>query len=430
MSPSLNKEGKKRRIGILGGTFDPIHTGHLMLAEQAASHAGLEKVLLMPAGHSYFKDGRPDAVSAPFHRLAMVKLAARLSPVFAAEDLEILREGNTYTCDTLPILEERYPDAELCLIVGADTVMGLRRWKHPEIIFEKSTILAAARPDQTDDAALLSELELIRREYGARTEIVPIVPNAVSSSQIRRMTAEGKSIRFLVPAPVESYIRTHGLYSPSGDGRLPGRTEGETVMSEKLDPKALRDFRTSLVADMMPQLPFPRYLHTIGVACTAQLLAEKHGISEQQAFTAGLYHDCAKYLPVPERIALAKRGGYPVSEAEMRNPELLHAKAGAELARSRYGVEDPEVIDAIRYHSTGHPGMTMLEKIIYIADYIEPGRTQAPRLSDLRREAFEDIDTALLHILEDTVSYLNASGKEKDPLTEETLAYYHAARLQ
>ena len=426
MEGASSGKNKPEKIGILGGTFDPIHMGHLMMAEQAASFAGLQKILLMPSGHSYFKDGRPDAVSAPEHRLAMTKLAARLSPLFEADDLETRRDGNTYTCETLPLLEEKYPGAELYLIVGADTLVSIRKWKNPEIIFEKCRILAAVRPDQASDELLYDELESLRKEYGAKAELLPIVPNGISSSLIRRLCAEGKSIRFLVPQAVEEYIRMHKLYVGSVEDKA-----GSSVRTALADGLSSRHAdRVKMAYEMMPQLPFRRFLHTIGVACTAQLLAQKYGASEDDAYLAGLYHDCAKYLPEEEMRQLAVRGGYGISRAEDANPELLHAKAGAVLAAERYGISDPRIISAIRYHSTGRPGMTLLEKIIYTADYIEPGRTAAPRLGTLRKEAFEDLDAALIHILEDTVEYLKTTGEIIDPMTEETLAYYRSERIQ
>ncbi len=423
MEGSSIRKDCPERIGILGGTFDPIHMGHLMMAEQAAAFAGLQKVLLMPSGHSYFKDDRSDAVSAPEHRLAMTKLAARLSPVFEAEAIEVCRSGNTYTCETLPLLEEKYPGAELYLIVGADTLLSIRNWKNPEIVFDKCRILAAVRPDQISDEMLVCEMKRLEDEFEAKTELLPIVPNGISSSLIRTLCSEKKSIRFLVPQPVEEYIRANGLYT--------GKTkEPEALCTDSGPSSAERTDRTGLAADLMFQLPFRRFIHTIGVAYTAELLAGRYGASDEQAFLAGLYHDCAKYLPESEMRGTVLRGGFEINFAEDANPELLHAKAGAVLAKERYGIVDPEIIDAIRYHSTGHPGMSLLEKIIYIADYIEPGRIKAPRLSELRKEAFEDLDAALFHILEDTVKYLQTTGKIIDPMTEETLAYYRAEQLQ
>lgn len=167
-----------------------------------------------------------------------------------------------------------------------------------------------------------------------------------------------------------------------------------------------------------------RYEHTLGVAYTAAALAMRHGASIQDAQTAGLLHDCAKCLPDEKRLALCEKNGIPVTEVERRNPFLLHAKVGAHLARRKYGIQNEDILNAVQYHTTGREGMSLLEKIIFVADYIEPGRKQAPNLAEIRRLAFEDLDAALLKILADTVEYLKQAGGEVDPMTERTWHYY------
>ena len=167
-----------------------------------------------------------------------------------------------------------------------------------------------------------------------------------------------------------------------------------------------------------------RFEHTIGVEYTAAALAMRYGCDIKNAQAAGLLHDCAKCLTDEKRLALCKKGNIPVTELEKRRPFLLHAKTGAYLAETKYGITNPDILNAIRNHTTGRPSMSLLEKIVFIADYIEPGRTQAPNLSKIRELAFVDIDQALFIILEDTLSYLKAAGSELDPMTEETWLYY------
>lgn len=171
-----------------------------------------------------------------------------------------------------------------------------------------------------------------------------------------------------------------------------------------------------------------RYEHTLGVAYTAAALAMRFGAPIQDAQTAGLLHDCAKCLSDEKRLALCEKHDIPITEVERRNPFLLHAKIGAFLARRKYGVRDEDILNAVQYHTTGREGMSLLEKIIFVADYIEPGRKQAPNLAEIRRLSFEDLDAALLKILEDTMDYLKNAGGEVDSMTEKTWRYYRSQK--
>ena len=150
----------------------------------------------------------------------------------------------------------------------------------------------------------------------------------------------------------------------------------------------------------------------------------RYGEDIEKAELAGLLHDCAKCLDNDKKIQICKKHDIEISEAEQNNPFLLHAKVGGFLAKSKYKVEDEEIIDAVLYHTTGRPGMSLLEKIVYIADYIEPGRSHSPDLDEVRRLCFTDLDEALLKILEDILVHLRESKKEIDPMTQMTYEFY------
>ena len=167
-----------------------------------------------------------------------------------------------------------------------------------------------------------------------------------------------------------------------------------------------------------------RYEHTLGVAYTAAALAMRYNVSIKDAQTAGMLHDCAKCLSDEKRLSVCEKQHIPVTEVERRNPFLLHAKVGAYLAEKKYGVRDSDILNAIQYHTTGRKNMSLLEKIVFISDYIEPGRKQAPNLQEIRQLAFIDIDKAMIRILEDTVAYLKEGNREVAPATEDTLNYY------
>ena len=167
-----------------------------------------------------------------------------------------------------------------------------------------------------------------------------------------------------------------------------------------------------------------RYEHTLGVAYTAAALAMRYGDDVNNAILAGMLHDCAKCLTNEKRLSICEKYNIAVNEAERKNPYLLHAKVGSFLAMKKYGVTDKDVINAILNHTTGRPGMSLLEKIIWIADYIEPGRKQAPNLPLIRKLAFEDLDQALLTALRDTLEYQKKKKMEVDNMTQRTYDFY------
>lgn len=182
----------------------------------------------------------------------------------------------------------------------------------------------------------------------------------------------------------------------------------------------IRKIRKKLENSLDPK----RYEHTLGVAYTASALAMCNHENTEKALLAGLLHDCAKCLSNKKRISICEKNQIPITESERKNPFLLHAKAGCYLAEKQFHIHDKDILNAILYHTTGRPEMSRLEKIIYIADYIEPGRKHAPNLPEVRRIAFQDLDQALLQILSDVLIHLKSSDDPIDPMTQKTYDYY------
>lgn len=171
-----------------------------------------------------------------------------------------------------------------------------------------------------------------------------------------------------------------------------------------------------------------RFEHTEGVMYTAAALAMRYGEDLEKAQVAGLLHDCAKCISDAKKLKICQKNKISVTGTEEKSPFLLHAKVGAFIAGVKYGIEDEEILSAIACHTTGKPDMSLLDKIIFIADYIEPMRSKAPNLTDVRRLAFEDIDIALFKILSDTLNYLRSnSSKNLDSMTVRAYAYYKRA---
>ena len=182
--------------------------------------------------------------------------------------------------------------------------------------------------------------------------------------------------------------------------------------------------KIELIRTLEQELNYKRFVHTLAVAGTASSLAMCYGMSVEKAELAGLLHDCAKCIDVRKMQKLCEKAGLEISPFEAGSGSLLHSKAGSVLAAEKYGCTDPDILNAIRYHTTGRPGMSLLEKIIFVADYIEPGRFTAKNLPEIRKMAFEDIDETLLKILYDTLVYLNSTGNTVDPMTQKTYDYY------
>ncbi len=182
--------------------------------------------------------------------------------------------------------------------------------------------------------------------------------------------------------------------------------------------------RMNLIRELESELAYGRFVHTLSVACTAANLAMCYGADIERSETAGLLHDCAKCMNLGKMVKVCDKAGVKLSDIERTSGSLLHSKAGAVLARSKYGVEDEDVLNAIRYHTTGRPGMSLLEKIVFVADYIEPGRDSAPNLPAVRKLAYENIDDCVLQILKDTLGYLGTTGADVDPMTQKTYDYY------
>ncbi len=194
------------------------------------------------------------------------------------------------------------------------------------------------------------------------------------------------------------------------------------MMSNDSEEKAL-DIR-QIEDEVKKSLKPKRFRHTIGVKYTSVCLAMRYGEDLEKAAIAGLLHDCAKNLSGEKLLQLCREKGLPVSEAEERSPYLLHGRVGAYFARTKYGITDEDILGAITWHTTGCPDMSLLEKIVFTADYIEPGRDTAPNLDQLRQLSFIDLDAAVLEILRQTLEYLRETGKEIDPQTELTYNSY------
>ncbi len=368
------------KIGIVGGTFDPIHKGHLMLGEYAYRECGLDEVWYMPNGTPPHKEHETLSFDT-IERVAMTRLAIVDKSYYRLQSYEVEQQGIHYSYETMRHFKEIYPEHEFFFVIGADSLFHIERWVHPEIFLKTCVILAAFRDEKTSDE-MKRQIQYLNEKYDADIRLLNTPQVDVSSSEIREKLADGKSVKEDLPELVWLYL------------------------------------------EVKKTIPLKRFSHTLGVMDTARDLAICYRQDVKKAMLAALLHDCAKGTAYQERVGLCQQYGLDVSEAERMNPELLHAKLGSYFAETKYGVSDPEILDAITYHTTGRPKMTILDKIIYIADYIEPGRCEAPNLAKIRSVAFENLDKCLFMILEQSLAYLKTQNEVIDPMTEETYLYY------
>ena len=388
------------RIGVYGGTFNPPHLGHIAAARAVFETLKLDRLLLIPDRQPPHKP-LPEGSPSPEQRLELTRLAGEqlgLGDRVETLDLELHRSGPSYTADTLRAVHERYPDDELWLLMGTDMFLTLHTWHEPEQILALAGIAAFSRSQEDTEELFSRQRERLYRTYPSARIFTLGVPGMVeiSSTQLRELLAEGRGGQFLAPAVYGAVLRD-GLYGTGEDlTRLP---------PEKLRPTALSFLKHA------------RIPHVLGTEQEAVRLALRYGADVDRARTAALLHDCTKRLEMDEQLALCARYGIELDELEQQALKLLHAKTGAAVARDRFGVDD-EIYSAIFWHTTGHADMTLLEKVIYLADYIEPTRS-FPGVDALRAACYEDLDKGLLMGLEMTVEEMKERG---NPVHSATLA--------
>lgn len=388
-------------IGIYGGTFDPPHAGHIAAAQAAMETLHLDKLLLIPDAQPPHKQ-LPQGSATPQQRYDMTVLAtASLGKRAEVSDMELRRAGVSYTADTLAALHAQYPEDTLYLLMGSDMFLSLHTWRRPEDIIALAHIAPFGRETEDESAAFDAQKAYLEQHFAAR---VTVIPNPrvveVSSTEIRARLARGQGGE-LLPPPVWGYIQRERLYGTCTD-------------LTHLTPEALRPIALSyLKPKRMP--------HVLGTEQEAVRLAEKYGADVTKARIAALLHDCTKKLDMDEQLALCRQYAIPLDELEQKALKLLHSKTGAAIARDVFAVDD-EIYNAILYHTTGKPDMTLLEKIIYLADYIEPTR-DFPGVETLRRTVYEDLDRGLLLGLTMTIDEMEEMGNPVHHMTRDARDY-------
>ncbi len=416
----LGADGVPRRLGIMGGTFDPIHIGHLACAEQAREAFGLDAVVFVVAGTPAFK--RDKRVTPAAERLEMCAAAVASNPHFDASSIEVDRPGVTYTADTLRELRAHYPDnVELWFITGADAVCSILKWRESEVVARLAHIVALTRPGwELDD-----EKRRVIEERGAfRVHMLQATGLAVSSTDLRQRVSQGRSIRYLTMQRVLDYISEHGLYrleAKSGDDVGVSSASRPAVNEDVLSEAFFEARKNELSGRVKPK----RFKHSLGVSDTAGRMAAVYGCDERLARLAGLLHDWDKGYDDAGIVARACELGLAEEYASYLDmPHLLHGPtASVALARAFPGLPE-ELLRAIRLHTTGDVGMTCLDMIIYVADAIEPARDY-PGVDELRAMAgVADIEELFLATFQHVLGNLVSRRKRIHPDTVKVWNHY------
>ena len=379
----------------MGGTFNPIHRGHIEMALAAMRTASLDRVLILPSGQPPHKKG----IAPAEDRWRMVCAAAAPWKKLEPCRVELDRTGTTYTYDTLVALRDLYPKALFFYIIGADTLLQLHSWHRFEEVLPLCSFLIAPRSGAGTGEELRQERRRLQ-EIGGRFVNIDMKVIDVSSTELREALADGRTPETIDPAVAE-YACALGLYGR--EPRVP----------------AAAGWIPRLFADLTDR----RFAHTMGVAWCARSLALRFGLDAYRAEAAGLLHDCAKCLPLKEMQRIAADAKLPLDPSVLDSPAVLHAPVGAWMAEHVYGVRDPQILSAIAAHTTGRPGMSALDMAVFVADTIEPGREEYPLLPRIREAADRSLREAALLCLSGTIEHVEKSGRKLNDESLRTLAW-------
>lgn len=386
------------RIGLYGGSFNPPHRGHMGVAKSAVDALALDRLLLIPAGIAPHKEF-PAFSPTPIQRLEMVQIAVDSvgDDRISVWDGEVKKPTPSYTWETVALVREHYPDAELFLLMGTDMLLSFPQWKHPERIAREVTLAVFCRGDREEETALDQAVGKLQ-DSGVRVVRVENPVVELSSTDLRRMLLLGCGEDDLAPG-ILPYIRENALYRTGEDFRDLPEDRLEEVVRSLQKPK--------------------RIPHVLGCRDTAESLAKRWGEDGSLARRAGLLHDVTKALTFSQNLALCQSYGVDKQAYAGEIPATMHQYTGALAAKRIFGEQDA-VVSAIRYHATGCPHMTVLQKIVYLADYIEPNRA-FPDVEIPRKLAFSDLDEAMRWALRRTIELQKTRGGEMAPLTQMTL---------
>ncbi len=385
------------RIAVFGGTFDPPHRGHKLAVETAQRALQPDLTLVIPTGIPPHKQHEPGAATA-LQRLEMARLAFQGMDGVEVSDLEAAKPQVGYTYLTVQRLGEQYPGADITLIMGGDMFLSLLTWREAEWLCRNVSLCVMSRREGSD-GDIEAHADKLRDEFGTRVTVVPLPVLELSSTWLREALPKGQGSEYLEPE-VMRYILRHRLFGAMAD-------------ADWLRCHALRELGNY------------RLVHTLGCEYEAVRLARRWGADEDKARIAAILHDCTKAIDFDGQLKICAEYGITEHGMGKEQYKLFHAITGAAVAEHEYAA-GADVVSAIRWHTTGRPQMTTLEKVIYIADFIEPGR-DFPGVETVRSLAYRDLDMALAEGFRLSLEEVRASGAVPHGDTVAAMEYIKAA---
>ena len=374
-----------------------MHLGHILTARSVFEELGLDRLFMVAAAIPPHKEASGRLPGNLRYR--MLDGALKNDEGIFPSDVELKREGKSYTVDTVEFFSRQYRGAELFLIVGGDMLENFPTWREPGRILSMAKLVAVTRPDEERDMlALAADIE---RDLHGKVLLSRFTGPLISSTEVRRRMEEAIPVSGMVAPHTELFMYENALYMPQELQELRAR------LSERIKRKRLS--------------------HTMLTALEAVKLADRYGADTQKARLAAMLHDCVK-LPNKELVEYCDSNGYLISDEERENPYLIHSRLGAVIAREEFGVTDPEILQAIACHTLGRVGMSLMDKIIYVADKIEPSR-HYEGLDEVRAAAYENLNRGMLMVMKHSVDYTVSSGRNVNPSTEAVMEYLEAELL-
>ncbi len=372
--------GENIRIAIFGGSFNPPHVGHKLAAQAAVNALSADRLLIIPAYKPPHKEQAEDSPSSDA-RLHMTELTFKNVEKAQISDVELRRCGVSYTVDTLEQLKSENPDDEFILLMGTDMLLFFEQWRDYRRLASLAELAVFPRREP-DDEAIAAQCAHLKQTIGADVTVIDFHPVDISSSALRELLKQRKGTEFFDNCVYEEIIKNRYYHAQPSFRWL--RTKAYSYLDEKRVP------------------------HVAGCEREAIRLAERWGGNPQLAAEAAILHDITKKIKGAEQLKMCRDYGIITDTDEEKNFKLLHSKTGAEFSREKFGVSD-EVYNAILWHTTGREDMSLLEKILYMADYIEPTR-DFEGVEKLRSLAYEDLDRALILGLKMSMNELTVKG--------------------
>lgn len=384
------------KILLFGGTFDPPHIGHMALLQAALTEVQPDLALVMPDGVPPHKQafGTPGE-----QRYAMCAAFLALGPQVHRCRHELSVPGKSYTANTVDYLRRRWPDCEVFLVIGSDMLLSFSTWYRSDWLLRNVTLVVQSRDD--DDTAALAPAAAALCARGGSVRFLRSPVCELSSTEIRARRAAGQDISALVPPQALAVIERYHLY-------LGGR-EQSMVTADFCKKLAKRS------------LSARRYEHTLNVRKLAVQLAKREGADPDKAEIAALLHDICKERPKSELLQMLSDHAIMTQNAAKKPQGVWHAAAAMVYAKEELGIEDEEILNAIRWHTSGRAGMTLMDKIIYMADMCSEDRDY-PEADELRRLLKKDLDHALIRALQYSIQWLTEEGRAIDEDSRAALA--------